>query len=160
MLRVLRALFLLYAVPFFLVVRRFLCVFPTSRSCTTGIWAGTTGLRPPLYLCTPSHAFLCLRSTAPCACAMPMPVFVQPGPATPILAQGLTFFERKQLTKGRFGTRVVLVNVPSFRFLGPVLSFFVPSFWFWGVQGTSAKTTVLTTTLLRTPQCWAYPTQL
>ena len=62
--------------------------------------------------------------------------------------------------------RVVLANVPSFRFLGSVVLLFVPSFQFWGsvvlffvlsfqymgVQGTSAKTTLLETTLLRTPE--------
>ena len=30
--------------------------FPQSRSCTTGIWACTTGWRPALYLCTPAPA--------------------------------------------------------------------------------------------------------
>ena len=73
--------------------------------------------------------------------------------------------ERKQ--KGGFVCkRVVLANVPSFRFF--VLSFrvlyprsgfgvplcccFVPSLRVLGVQGTSTKTTLLETTLLRAPE--------
>ena len=69
-------------------------------------------------------------------------------------------------TKGRFCKRVVLANVPSFRFLVPsflflypLFQFLVPSFrflypqaGFW-YRGTSVKTTLLETTLVRTPEC-------
>ena len=40
--------------------------------------------------------------------------------------------ERNSNTIGRFCQRVVLANVPSFRFLGSVVPFFVPSFRFSG----------------------------
>ena len=44
----------------------------------------------------------------------------------------------------KMSRRALWVLVPSFRFL-------VPSFEFWAVQGTSAKTTLLETALWRTP---------
>ena len=67
--------------------------------------------------------------------------------------------QKRQRRRGRFCKRVDLANVPSFRFLiesfpllvwSVVLSF-VPLFRFWGSKGTSAKTTLLETNLLRTP---------
>ena len=40
--------------PFSCSTGLFCVSFPQSRSCTTGIWACTTGWRPALYLCTPA----------------------------------------------------------------------------------------------------------
>ena len=73
--------------------------------------------------------------------------------------------ENREETKGRFRKRVVLANVPSFRFLVPGNIRMYPRSGFWcrgnirtfprsgfGYRGTSAKTTLLETTLLRTPK--------
>ena len=54
--RVFWPLFPLYAGAFFLWYGTFCASFPQSMSCTTGIWACTTGWRPALYLCTSTHA--------------------------------------------------------------------------------------------------------
>ena len=63
----------------------------------------------------------------------------------------------REETKGRFCKRAVLANVPSLRFLVPSLLFCTPVPFFTlvpglGVQGIPAKTTLLETTLLRTPE--------
>ena len=73
---------------------------------------------------------------------------------------GATIASHRKETKGLFCKRVVLANVPSFRFLVPSFRLlyphsgfgavvpFIPVFWY---RRTSAKATLLKTTLLRTP---------
>ena len=51
-LSLLRQRFPLCAEAFFLVLRRFFCIFPTDQVLYYRNWACTTGWPPPLYLCT------------------------------------------------------------------------------------------------------------